>query len=106
MRIKSELLTLISSDDVWLCSMSESNIRNGYRACGIYPVDRAAYPKQRFSPKLLERYETWLKERRSNLTADELDQMFNANEEPPVNDVQRTTVADDGAVIYEDENER
>ena len=58
---KAEFLTLISSDDVWLRSMSESNIRNGYRACGIFPVDREAYPKQRFSPKLLERYETWLK---------------------------------------------
>ena len=98
---KAEFLTLISSDGVWLHSMSESNIRNGYRACGIFPVDREAYPKQRFSPKLLERYETWLKEGRPDLTADELDQMYNAYEEATVNDVQSTIVADDGSVMYE-----
>lgn len=45
--------------------------------CGIWPVDRTQYPKKRFSKILLQRYETWVKEEKSDLSADKLDKIFN-----------------------------
>ena len=75
---KVEFLTIISSEDVWNKSFTESNIINGFNKCGIVPCDRHAYPRKRFHPNLLNRYETWVANGREDLTAEKLDEMFNA----------------------------
>ena len=78
---KSEFLTILSSKDVWEASLSEKNIVKGFQKCGIYPLDREAYPKFRFSPMLLNRYNTWVQEGKKELTAEELDNIFNGKAE-------------------------
>ena len=74
---KSEFLTIISSKDAWNKSFTKSNIINGFNKCGIVPCDQHAYPQERFHPNLLNRYETWVANSREDLTAEELDEMFN-----------------------------
>lgn len=44
--------------------------------CGIIPVDRTQYPTARFNAILKNRYDTWLDEGKKDLSADELDALF------------------------------
>ena len=74
---KAEFLTIISSKDVSNKTFTESNIITGCNKCGIVPCDRHVYPQKRFHPNLLNRYETWVANGREDLTAEELDGMFN-----------------------------
>ena len=53
----------------------------GFQSCWVYPLDRDAYPKYRFSPMLLNRYNTWVQEGKKELTAEEVDDIFNGNTE-------------------------
>ena len=78
---KSEFLTTLSSKDVWTASLSEKNIVKGFQKCGISPLDRQAYLKFRFSPMLLNRYNTWVQEGKKGLMAEELDNIFNGKAE-------------------------
>ena len=55
---KAEFTTLLVSKDVWDASVNAENICNGFRRCGIFPFDRNTYPKDRFDPNLLNRYNT------------------------------------------------
>ena len=45
---------------VWHKSLSPENIRSGFRATGIYPLDRSKYPTDRYDPRLVKRYEQWV----------------------------------------------
>ena len=40
--------------------LSESNVKSGFRATGIYPLDKSKYDVQRLDPHKLEKYEKWL----------------------------------------------
>lgn len=51
---KSEFVDLICS--IWNEGIPASNIVAGFRACGIFPVDRESYPVERLNPDKLQRY--------------------------------------------------
>ena len=89
---KSEFLTIISSKDVWNKSFIKSNIINRFNKCGIVPHDRHAYPRKRFHPNLLNRYETRVTNGREDLTAEELDEMFNVEKSDESNASGNTSI--------------
>jgi hypothetical protein len=43
---KSQCVDILSS--VWRDGLSESNVRSGFRKCGIFPLNRCMYPKTAF----------------------------------------------------------
>ena len=45
---------------VWHKGLSPENIRSGFRATGIYLLDRSKYPTDRYDPRLVKRYEQWV----------------------------------------------
>ena len=67
---KSEFVT------AWKRSFSETNIKNGFRKCGMLPCDRNIYPKKRFNVKLLQHYDAWVENGKPEITADELDSII------------------------------
>ena len=75
---KSEFLTIISSEEVWNKAFTEKNIKSGFEKCGIMSCNRGVYPKTRFHANLLiNRYETWVENGKENLSAEQLDELFN-----------------------------
>ena len=92
---KSEFLTIISRKDLWNKSFTESNIINGFNKCGIVPCDRHAYPRKRFHPNLLNRYETWVANGREHLTAEELHEMFSVERSDENNTSGNTSINND-----------
>ena len=55
---KSVLVDLLS--EIWHKCLSSSNIISGFRATGIYPINREKYPQDRFDQRLLKRYKNWV----------------------------------------------
>ena len=51
---KSEFVDLVC--EVWREGLSSMNIISGFRACGIYPVNRNKYPTDRLNPTKLQAY--------------------------------------------------
>ena len=56
---KSKFVDLLCS--IWHKGLSPKNAMSGFRATGIYPVDRTKYPTERYDPRLVKRYEKWAK---------------------------------------------
>ena len=46
--------------EVWHKGLSPENIKSGFHATGIYPVDRSKFPTDRIDPRLLKRYNQWV----------------------------------------------
>ena len=44
--------------------------------CGIIPVDQTQYPSSRFNSILKSRYDAWVAEGKNDITAEELDAIF------------------------------
>ena len=55
---KSVLVDILS--EIWHNCLSSSNIISGFRARGIYPINREKYPQDRFDQRLLKRYKDWV----------------------------------------------
>ena len=55
---KSQFVNLLS--EIWHQGLSESNIKSGFAATGVYPVDSTKYKTYRLNPQLLRRYEAWV----------------------------------------------
>ena len=56
---KSVFVDLLS--EIWhKCLSSTINIISGFRATGIYPINREKYPQDRFDQRLLKRYKNWV----------------------------------------------
>ena len=45
--------------EVWHKGLSPENVKAGFRATGIYPVDREKSPKDRLDKRLSKRYDQW-----------------------------------------------
>ena len=45
---------------IWHKCLSEENVKAGFRATGIYPVNRDRFPRDRLDPRLLKRYDQWV----------------------------------------------
>jgi len=73
---KAEFCTFLSDDLVWKKALTEEHIQNGFRKCGIWPLNREAYPEHRFNKNLKNRYDVWLGEGKPEMTAEELDDML------------------------------
>ena len=82
---KAEFASLLVSDDVWKTAFSSENITHGFAKCGIAPFNRNAYPKYRFKPILLKRYNTWVANGKPEMAADELDNITSAVADDTVN---------------------
>ena len=74
---KAEFSSYLCDPEVWAKSLSEDNIKNGFRGCGIFPPDRTKYPVKRFNVNLKARYDKWLEEGKPNISAEEIDTMLN-----------------------------
>ena len=74
---KSESLAIISSEEVWNKAFTEKNIKSGFEKCGILPCNRGVYPRTKFYENLLNRYETWVENGKEDLSAQQLDELFN-----------------------------
>ena len=46
---------------IWQERLSPENAISGFKATGIFPVNRTKYPKERMDPRLLKQYENWVK---------------------------------------------
>ena len=55
---KSVFVDLLS--EIWHKCFSSINIISGFRATGIYPINREKYPQDRFDQRLLKRYKNWV----------------------------------------------
>ena len=51
------------------------NIKNGFRRCGIFPVDSTQYPEHWFSINLKIRYDKWVEEGKPDISAEEIDKL-------------------------------
>eukprot|EP00111_Clytia_hemisphaerica_P004974 TCONS_00014297-protein len=69
---KPEFASILSSDEVWAASLSIASIKNGFRRCGISPVDCSQYPTNRFNTLLKNRYDTWVAEGKNHYRAKSL----------------------------------
>ena len=56
---KPLLVDLLCS--IWREGLSSANAISGFKATGMFPVDRTKYPKERMDPRLLKQYENWVK---------------------------------------------
>ena len=56
---KANFVNLLSK--VWHEGLKPSNVVSGFRTTGIFPVDREKYKKSRLDPRLLKRYENWVR---------------------------------------------
>ena len=55
----AEFVNLISSD--WHEGMNENNEIAGFETTGIWPLDLEKYDKSRFDPRLVAKYDEWIK---------------------------------------------
>ena len=74
---KSEFLTIISSKEVWNKVFTEKNIKSGFEKCDIMPCNCGVNPQTRFHANLLNRYKTWVENSKEDLSAEQLDELFN-----------------------------
>lgn len=44
---------------IWKQCLSEKNVKAGFETTGIFSVDKNKYPRDRFDPRLLRRYDLW-----------------------------------------------
>ena len=58
--MKKDFTNMLS--EIWYEGLSRENIKSGFRAIGIFPVDRKKIPASRFDPRLIKRYENWVKD--------------------------------------------
>ena len=56
---KANFVNLLSK--VWHEGLKPSNVVSGFRTTGIFPVGREKYKKSRLDPRLLKRYENWVR---------------------------------------------
>ena len=56
---KANFVNLLSK--VWHEGLKPSNVVSGFRTTGIFPVDREKYKKSRLDPRLLKRYDNWVR---------------------------------------------
>ena len=56
---KANFVNLLSK--VWHEGLKPSNVVSGFRTTGIFPADREKYKKSRLDPRLLKRYENWVR---------------------------------------------
>ena len=47
--------------EIWYQGLSPKNVKSGFRATGIFPLDRSKFPKGRFDARLVKRYDNWVK---------------------------------------------
>ena len=73
---KSVFVDLLS--EIWHNCLSSSNIISGFRATGIYPINREKYPQDRFDQRLLTRYKNWIDLGRPEVIKEELSTAMNA----------------------------
>ena len=58
---KGEFVNILCDKEVWFKGLSEDNIKAGFRATGIVPIDPAKYDTERLDRDKLVTYETWIK---------------------------------------------
>ena len=46
--------------EIWYNGLKESNIKSGFEATGIFPVNSAKYPEKRFDQRLITRFNSWV----------------------------------------------
>ena len=63
---KAEFAELISMKEVWGAAFCEKNIKNGFRKCGIFPLDPAQYPTHRLVIQQCENIKNGLKMENQN----------------------------------------
>ena len=73
---KAEFSKYLCDPEVWDKAFSKSNIVNGFVTCGIHPVDRSRYPKNRFNVNLKARYDKWVEAGKLDISAEEIDEML------------------------------
>lgn len=73
---KANFVNLLSK--VWHEGLTPSNVIIGFRTTGIYLADREKYPKSWLDPRLLKRYDTWLKSGKPDDLMEELATAVNA----------------------------
>lgn len=84
---KAEFSTNLCDPEVWKKAFSETNVKNGFRTCGIHPVDRTKYPTNRFSVTLKNQYGKWVEQGKPKLSAEELDKMIDETREKEMESV-------------------
>ena len=57
--------------------LQKKNIKSDFEKWGIMPCNRGVYPRTRFHGNLLNRYETWVENDKEDLSAEQLDELFN-----------------------------
>ena len=65
---KREFAERLCSEGVWKMAFSKENRESGFRRTGIYTVDRTKYPKHRFHPTAMKKYDDWVADGKPNLT--------------------------------------
>ena len=78
---KAEFATHLCDPEVWEKAFSAENIKNGFRRCGIFPVDSTQYPEHRFSINLKIRYDKWVEEGKPDISAEEIDKLVVESQE-------------------------
>ena len=74
---KLEFLTIISGEEVRNKVFTEKNIKSGLEKHRIMPCNRDVYPHTRFHVNLLNGYENCLENGKEDLSAEQLDELFN-----------------------------
>ena len=46
--------------DIWHQGLSPKNVKAGFQATGIFPVDSTKFPKHHLDRRLVKRYELWV----------------------------------------------
>ena len=67
---KGEFVHLLCS--IWNEGMIEPNIKSGFSATGLWPLDRGKYSANRFDPRVLQKYKEWKEAGGKELNWDEL----------------------------------
>ena len=58
--------------DIWHQGLSPDNIKAGFKATGIYPVDSTKFPKDRLDKRLVKQYDLWVSLGKPNDLMDEM----------------------------------
>ena len=69
---EAEFTGLLSKEEVWGVACSIENIQNGFKRCGIYPINREQYPQHRFSDASLKKYNEWVAGGKKEITHSEV----------------------------------
>ena len=86
---KAEFATHLCDPEVWEKAFSKENVINGFKGCGICPVDRKQYPVNRFNVNLKARYDKWIEEGKPDISAEEIDQMLSTAKKNEAEDSQK-----------------